>query len=430
MYAEINSFLIPKVVKIQEEGKFHSKVVLEPLERGFGHTIGNALRRILLSSMPGSAVTAVQIDGVLHEYSTIPGVQEDVIDILLNLKGIAFRLQDRDEVSLSIQKSGTGVVTAKDIVLPHDVEVINPEHVIAHLGEAGNLHMTLTVTRGRGHRLGDVTPRLKMSEDSEEIFAPSQIGTLRLDASFSPIKKVSYMVESARVEQRTDLDKLILDIHTNGTLGPEDAIRLSATILQKQLLAFVDLRYIEQSETQKIYSPFDPLLLRPIDDLDLSIRSINCLKGENVFYVGDLVSRKESQLLKTPHLGKKSLTEIKEVLATESLSLGIRLEGWPPPGLPYNFQKPATETIEEEGEEKTKAKRKSAKSKSLAEEGAGEGEEAREENSDVKKKKIVKAAKTGNAETEVKKTKPVKEAKTTKTQSVKVSKKQTEKSEK
>lgn len=329
MYAEVANFLTPRVIKVQEVEPNHARIVLEPLERGFGHTLGNALRRILLSSMPGAAIVEVQIDGVLHEYSTIDGVQEDVIDILLNLKGLAIQLHESNDVTLELHKKGPGIVTGADIIQTHDAQVINPDHVIAHLTEKGTLDMRLHVVRDCGHKVAT----RETAEADEMMAAESQIGLLKLDASFSPVNRVSYNVESARVEKRTDLDKLILDLHTNGTLDPEEAIRYSATILQRQLAAFVDLEHAEQPTQERDEPEFDPILLRPVDDLELTVRSANCLKAENIYYIGDLVQRTENELLKTPNLGKKSLTEIKDILASRSLSLGMKLENWPPASL-------------------------------------------------------------------------------------------------
>jgi DNA-directed RNA polymerase subunit alpha len=300
-------------------------VTLEPLERGFGHTLGSALRRILLSSMPGAAIVECEIDGVLHEYSAIEGVQEDVIEILLNLKGVAVKLHERDEATLTLVKSGAGVVTAADIQLDHGVEIVNPEHVIANLGEGADLKMTLSVASGRGYETVEVR-----NQHDEETKA---IGKLQLDATYSPVKRVSYSVDSARVEQRTDLDKLIIDLETNGTIDPEEAIRRSATILQQQLAIFVNLENDEVVEQVREEEEIDPILLRPVDDLELTVRSANCLKAENIYYIGDLIQRTEVELLKTPNLGKKSLTEIKDVLASRGLSLGMHLENWPPASL-------------------------------------------------------------------------------------------------
>jgi len=325
MQRSVNEFLSPRHIDVQEISKTRAKVVLEPLERGFGHTLGNALRRILLSSMPGCAVTEVEIDGVLHEYSTIEGVQEDVIEILLNLKGVAITLHNNDEAVLTINKSGPGIVTAGDIQVNQDVEIANPEHVIANL-TSGALNMRLTVTRGRGYVPADA----RMSDEDET----RAIGRLQLDASYSPVQRVSYAVESARVEQRTDLDKLVIDIESNGTIDPEECIRRAATILQQQLAVFVDLEDAgEQAKAEPAEPEIDPVLLRPVDDLELTVRSANCLKAEQIYYIGDLIQRTEVELLKTPNLGKKSLTEIKDVLASKGLSLGMRLENWPPASL-------------------------------------------------------------------------------------------------
>jgi len=300
-------------------------VTLEPLERGFGHTLGNALRRILLSSMPGCAVTEVEIDGVLHEYSAIEGVQEDVIEILLNLKGVALVMNGKDEAELTLSASGAGVVTAGDIQVDHDIEIRNPEHVICTVTGDQPLMIRVVAQRGRGYSPADS----RMDSDDET----RSIGRLQLDASFSPIRRVSYVVDSARVEQRTDLDKLVIDLETNGTIDPEEAIRRAATILQQQLAVFVDLEGQTQAAAAEAADEVDPILLRPVDDLELTVRSANCLKAENIYYIGDLVQRTEVELLKTPNLGKKSLTEIKDVLASRGLSLGMRLENWPPASL-------------------------------------------------------------------------------------------------
>ncbi|MDE0412455.1 MAG: DNA-directed RNA polymerase subunit alpha [Gammaproteobacteria bacterium] len=318
-----NELLKPRVVDVQVTDECHAKVVLEPLDRGFGHTLGNALRRILLSSIPGCAIVEVQIEGVLHEYTAIEGVQEDVVDILLNLKGVAVVMHERSDATLSLYKKGPGVVTAGDIAVDHDVEIINKEHVIAHLTEQGTLDMTLKVAKGRGYQ-----PATQRRNDEDR-----QIGSLLLDASFSPVRRVAYSVESARVEQRTDLDKLIFDLETNGTVNPEETIRKAAGVLQQQLSVFVDLQGDEQAEPDEVEPEIDPILVRPVDDLELTVRSANCLKAEKIYYIGDLIQRTEVELLRTPNLGKKSLTEIKDVLGTHGLSLGMRLENWPPPNL-------------------------------------------------------------------------------------------------
>jgi len=310
---------------VDEKSQTRALVTLEPLERGFGHTLGNALRRILLSSMPGCAVTEVEIDGVLHEYSAIEGVQEDVIEILLNLKGVALVMNGKDEAELTLTASGAGVVTAGDIQTDHDIEIRNPEHVICTVTGDQPLMIRVVAQRGRGY-----SPADSRADSDEET---RSIGRLHLDASFSPIRRVSYVVDSARVEQRTDLDKLVIDLETNGTIDPEEAIRRAATILQQQLAVFVDLEGQTQAAAAEAADEVDPILLRPVDDLELTVRSANCLKAENIYYIGDLVQRTEVELLKTPNLGKKSLTEIKDVLASRGLSLGMRLENWPPASL-------------------------------------------------------------------------------------------------
>ncbi|MBN0988123.1 MULTISPECIES: DNA-directed RNA polymerase subunit alpha [Amphritea] len=323
MQRSVNEFLSPRHIDVQEISATRAKVTLEPLERGFGHTLGNALRRILLSSMPGCAITEVEIEGVLHEYSTIEGVQEDVIEILLNLKGVAVALHNGDEATLTLSKSEAGPVTAADIQLNQDVEIANPEHVIAHLSEGASLNMQLKIVRGRGYVPADA----RVSDEDES----RTIGRLQLDATYSPVRLVSYVVESARVEQRTDLDKLVIDIESNGTIDPEECIRRAATILQQQLAVFVDLEGGKDQVNDEPEEPeIDPILLRPVDDLELTVRSANCLKAEQIYYIGDLIQRTEVELLKTPNLGKKSLTEIKDVLASKGLSLGMRLENWPP----------------------------------------------------------------------------------------------------
>ena len=318
-------FLTPKHIQVDQKSITRASVVLEPLERGFGHTLGNALRRILLSSMPGCAIVETEIDGVLHEYSTLEGVQEDVIEILLNLKGVAVRLNSNDEAEITLNRKGPGVVTAGDFELGHDIEIANPEHVIANLNENGHLKLRAQVGRGRGYEPADI--RIADEEESRVI------GSLLLDASYSPVQRVSYKVDSARVEQRTDLDKLVIDLETNGTIDPEEAIRRAATILQQQVSVFVDLESENEPEAVVEEDEIDPILLRPVDDLELTVRSANCLKAENIYYIGDLIRRTEVELLKTPNLGKKSLTEIKDVLASRGLSLGMRLENWPPSSL-------------------------------------------------------------------------------------------------
>jgi len=324
MYTDINEMLVPKAVKVNSDNPFYSRIILEPLEPGYGFTLGNALRRILLSSMPGFAVTEVSIDNVKHEYSSIEGVKEDVINILLNLKQLSLKLTVGETAELLIDKKGPGPVLASDIQLPHGVEIINPELRIAHLNESAHLKMRMKVEKGIGYITADT------GFQHEDEVSTVAVGTLRLDAIFSPVKKVSYSVDRARVENRTDLDKLTIELTTNGTLDPEEAIRVSASILQKQLSAFVDLRFDQQQKSRKNIHDIDPMLLRSVDDLELTVRSANCLKAENIHLIGDLVQKTEQELLKTPNLGKKSLTEIKDVLASRGLNLGMKLEFWPP----------------------------------------------------------------------------------------------------
>ena len=316
-----NTFLTPRIIDVQNVSPLHAKITMEPFERGYGHTLGNALRRILLSSMPGFAPTEVQISGVVHEYSALDGVQEDVVDILLNLKGIVLKLHNRPDAILILKKKGEGTVTAGDIETSHDVEIINPDHVIAHLTAGGKLDMQIKVEQGRGYVPGTVR---QLANESRAI------GSILLDASFSPVRRVSYAVESARVEQRTDLDKLIMDIETNGVVDPEEAIRYAAKVLVEQLSVFADLKGTPLPIEQPKLPQIDPVLLRPVDDLELTVRSANCLKAENIYYIGDLIQRTETELLKTPNLGRKSLNEIKEVLASRGLTLGMKLESWPP----------------------------------------------------------------------------------------------------
>ena len=325
MTESVNEFLKPRNVKVVSSNEWQAKVVIEPFERGYGHTLGNALRRILLSSMPGTAIVEAEIDGVLHEYTSIDGVQEDVVEILLNLKQVSVVMHGRNSAELSISKKGPGVVTGADIILDHDVEIMNPDIVIANLSSTGSLSMKLLVERGRGYR-----PAVKGPVFEEEA---GPIGMLQLDASFSPIHRVSYDVEAARVEQRTDLDKLIIDIETNGTIDPEEAIRHAGSILKDQLSVFVDLETEEEGANEEEENQVDPVLLRPVDELELTVRSANCLKTESVMYIGDLVQKTEVELLRTPNLGKKSLTEIKEILESNGLTLGMKLENWPPSNL-------------------------------------------------------------------------------------------------
>lgn len=315
-----NDFLKPRIIDVQRTSSTQARVVMEPFERGYGHTLGNALRRILLSSMTGFAPTEVKIAGVLHEYSSIDGVQEDVVEILLNLKGVVLKLHNSGETVLTLKKEGAGVVTAGDIVIDADTEVVNPSHVIAHLTAGGKLDMEIKVERGRGY-----VPAV-----SRQVYGETRaVGHIALDASFSPVHRVSYAVESARVEQRTDLDKLVIDIETNGAIDPEEAIRKAARILVEQFSVFAALEGtpapVEKPQAPKV----DPMLLRPVDDLELTPRSSNCLKAQSIHYVGDLIQYTENDLLRTPNLGRKSLNEIKQVLAEHGLSLGMKLENWP-----------------------------------------------------------------------------------------------------
>ncbi len=319
-----SAFLKPRIIDVQNVSPYHARLTMEPFERGYGHTLGNALRRTLLSSMPGYSATEVKMAGVLHEYSTLDGVQEDVVDILLNLKGVVLRMHGRDEATLTLKKSGEGVVTAGDIEQQHDIEIVNPDHVIAHLAPGGKLDMQIKVEQGRGY----IAATSRKTGDEGR-----SVGSIMLDASFSPVRRVSYSVESARVEQRTDLDKLIMDIETNGAIEPEEAVRYAARILVEQLSVFADLKGMPAQIEEKKATQIDPVLLRPVDDLELTVRSANCLKAENIYYIGDLIQRTETELLKTPNLGRKSLNEIKEVLASRGLTLGMKLENWPPAGL-------------------------------------------------------------------------------------------------
>jgi len=321
----IENMLKPKGLIVDELSERRARVTLEPLERGFGHTLGNALRRVLLSSIPGAAITEAEIEGVLHEYTSVEGLQEDIVEVLLNLKEVAVRMHSREEATLTLAVDKKGPVTAGDIQLDHDVEIVNPEHVICNLTKDHKLRMQLKVTRGVGYQ-----PAATLRFSDEET---RSIGRLRLDASYCPVQRVAYSVESARVAQRTDLDRLVLDVETDGTLSCEDAVKLAAGILVDQMSVFVDFVARDREVEKRDEQTFDPVLLRPIDDLELTVRSANCLKAEHIQYVGDLVQRTETELLKTPNLGKKSLTEIKTVLAAHDLSLGTQLENWPPSNL-------------------------------------------------------------------------------------------------
>ncbi len=322
--------LRPRGLKVEPVGANHARVVVEPLERGYGHTLGNALRRVLLSSIPGAAIVEAEIDGVLHEYTTLEGLQEDVIEVLLNLKGVAIRLNGVDEANLTLSKKGKGVVTAGDITTDHTVEIVNPEHVICHLTKDVALNMRLKARRGIGYQ--PAVARVDVEEDARPI------GSLQIDASFCPVRRVAYAVDAARVEQRTNLDKLVLDVETNGTVAVDEAVRQAAQTLHEQLSVFGDFKSREATESEKDNTGVSPLLLRPIDDLELTVRSANCLKAESIYYIGDLVQKTEVELLKTPNLGKKSLTEIKDVLGAKGLALGTKLENWPPAGISSGMQ--------------------------------------------------------------------------------------------
>ena len=321
MQISVIDLLVPTEIQVDDVTPNLSKITLEPLERGFGHTLGNALRRILLSSMPGAAVTDVAIDGISHEYSTIEGVREDVIDILLNIKDMPVNVIEGNHAEITLDVTGPCDVLASSFEVPGTVELVNPDFHIATIVDKVNLKMTLTVRTGRGYEPAD------LRDDEDRV-----IGALKVDASYSPVRRVSYTVDNARFEKRTDLDKLVIELETDGTLDPKLAIEHSATILQQQLSAFVDLDAIAEQEAKKDQNDFDPILLRSIEELELTVRSTNCLKAESIFLIGDLIHRSEFDLLKTPNLGKKSLNEIKDVLASKDLSLGMNVENWPPVG--------------------------------------------------------------------------------------------------
>ena len=308
-------------VAVGGDPKRVATVVAEPLERGFGLTLGNALRRILLSSLQGAAVTSVHIDGVLHEFSSIPGVREDVTDIVLNIKDIALKMQGEGPKRMVLKKQGPGQVTAGDIQTVGDVQILNPELGLCTLDEGAEIRMEFTVTTGKGYVPAD----RNRSEDSP-------IGLIPVDSLFSPVRKVSYRVENTREGQILDYDKLTMTIETNGSITPEDALAFAARILQDQLNIFVNFeeprREIEAPAMQEL--PFNPALLKKVDELELSVRSANCLKNDNIVYIGDLIQKSEAEMLRTPNFGRKSLNEIKEVLATMGLHLGMQIEGWPP----------------------------------------------------------------------------------------------------
>jgi DNA-directed RNA polymerase subunit alpha len=304
-----------------DDPKRVATMIAEPLERGFGTTLGNSLRRVLLSSLQGAAVTAVHIDGVLHEFSSIPGVREDVTDIILNIKTIALRMQGDTSKRLMLRKTGPGLVTAGDIGTSGDIQVLNPDLVLCTLDEGAEIRMELTVASGKGY----VPAERNRPED-----AP--IGLIPVDALFSPVKKVSYRVENTREGQDLDKDKLTLTVETNGALSPEDAVAYAARIIQDQLSVFVNFEEPRREEAQTLAPqlPFNPALLKKVDELELSVRSANCLKNDNIVYIGDLIQKSEGEMLRTPNFGRKSLNEIKEVLAAMGLHLGMDIPGWPP----------------------------------------------------------------------------------------------------
>jgi len=309
------------MVSAGDDPKRVATVVAEPLERGFGTTFGNALRRVLLSSLQGAAITAVQIDGVLHEFSSIPGVREDVTDIVLNIKAVAIRMQGDGPKRMTLRKTGPGLVTAGDINTVGDVEILNPELVLCTLDEGAEMRMEFTVNTGKGYVAAD----RNRPED-----AP--IGLIPVDALYSPVRKVSYRVENTREGQILDYDKLTMTVETDGSLTPEDALAYAARIIQDQLAIFVNFEEPRKEEAASVSPqlPFPPALLKKVDELELSVRSANCLKNDNIVYIGDLIQKTEAEMLRTPNFGRKSLNEIKEVLAGMGLHLGMEVPGWPP----------------------------------------------------------------------------------------------------
>ncbi|SMN10696.1 DNA-directed RNA polymerase alpha subunit [uncultured Candidatus Thioglobus sp.] len=320
MQGSARDFLKPKLVELVEITNNEYRVILEPLERGFGHTLGNALRRTLLSSMVGSAITEVAIDGVMHEFSTIEGVQEDVLDILLNLKEVSVALNTSEAAEVVIDKKGPCEITVADIEANGtDVSVFNKDKVIATVNAGGHMRMTLKIATGIGYGTA-------VARDDKA----STIGGMQLDASFSPIKRVSFIVEAARVDQKVNLDKLNITLETDGSIDAEAAIKRAATILQEQLSSFVELELVEEAAALPTSDDFDPQLLAAVDELELTVRSANCLKAEQIYYIGDLIQKSEQDLLRTPNLGRKSLNEIKEVLTEKGLNLGTAIDNWPP----------------------------------------------------------------------------------------------------
>ncbi len=309
----------PKIEEIRDISTYYAKVIIAPLERGYGHTLGNALRRVMLSSVPGFAATEVKIDGTVHEYDRIEGMREDIMDLLLNVRGIAFKLEDTDEAKVELSVKGPGVITAGQISLPAQVSIVNSDHELAHLSEGAELNMEITVRSGKGF-----VPAVIGSADRK-------FGIIALDASFSPVRQVSFEVESARVENRTDLDKLILSVETNGVFDVEKVVRYAARLLIEQLTVFAEL---ERGDTEidrigKSRSiEVSPVMLTPIEELNLTVRSQNCLKQQNIFWIGDLVQQSEKDLMRFPNLGRKSLVEIKTSLAQIGLQLGTEIPNW------------------------------------------------------------------------------------------------------
>ncbi|MBF0448768.1 MAG: DNA-directed RNA polymerase subunit alpha [Magnetococcales bacterium] len=324
MYSNWTELIKPQKIELEsgEDPSKEASLIAEPLERGFGTTLGNALRRILLSSLQGAAVSSVKIEGVLHEFSSVPGVLEDVTDIILNLKSLALRVQSGETRVIHLKTDKAGSITAAMIDPGHDVEILNPDLHIATLNKGATLEMRMTVSTGKGY--------VRAVPSSEE--EPSTIGVIPVDCSFNPVKKVSYRVENARVGQQTDHDKLIMNVVTNGVVTPEDALAYAAKILQDQLSLFINFDDVpmQKSKDDEGVPKWNPNLFRKVDELELSVRSANCLKNDDIVYIGDLIQKTESEMLKTPNFGRKSLNEIKEVLDEMSLSLGAQLEGWPP----------------------------------------------------------------------------------------------------
>jgi DNA-directed RNA polymerase subunit alpha len=304
-----------------DDPKRIATVVAEPLERGFGTTLGNALRRVLLSSLQGAAVTSVHIDGVLHEFSSIPGVREDVTDIVLNVKTVAIKMQGEGPKRMILRKTGPGAVTAGDINTVGDVQILNPDLVLCTLDDGAEIRMEFTVNTGKGY----VPAERNRGED-----AP--IGLIPVDSLYSPVKKVSYRIENTREGQILDYDKLTMTVETNGAVTPEDSVAYAARIIQDQLQVFVNFEEPrkEEAATAAPQLPFNPALLKKVDELELSVRSANCLKNDNIVYIGDLIQKSEAEMLRTPNFGRKSLNEIKEVLASMGLHLGMEVPGWPP----------------------------------------------------------------------------------------------------